>query len=66
MIVAERDDGTPIVLAEWVLGEVWIPAEHARKRLAPFTHFRDRWRAKRQAWRLERKTTPRVIRLDRL
>lgn len=66
VIVGESTDGVPIVLADWIMGNHWVRAESARRREVEFTIFRDRWRAKRQSRRIDRKWAPRAIRLDRL
>lgn len=66
VIVGERDDGTPVVLADWIMGNHWVTAADARRRQVDFVIFRDRWRAKRQSKRLPRAYAPRAVRLDRL
>jgi hypothetical protein len=66
VIVAESDTGVPMVLADWVMGQRWVRADVARRREVDFAIFRDRWRAKRQWRRVERRYAPRVLELDRL
>jgi hypothetical protein len=66
VIVGEANDGVPIVLADWIMGALWVTADAARRREVPFVIFRDRWRAKRQSKRIQRSLTPRAVRLDRL
>lgn len=66
VIVAERSDGVPVVLCEWVMEHVWVPIATAKSIGTPPRRFRDRWRAKRQAWRFPRELAARAIRADRL
>lgn len=66
VIVADDNDGEPLVLGEWVMGLKWSTVVAVKSGDAPVTIFRDRWRAKRQARNLPRELHARCVRLSRL
>lgn len=66
VIVAEDEDGTPVVVREWVMGVQYVSIASVKAGEHAAVIFRDRRRAKRQALRFPREMHARCVRADRL